>query len=154
MHRHWNCAATLWVVGGGDAKPYRNLARDLGLEKHVKFWGRLTNEQVRHKMREASLFCFPSLLTPNCMEQYGFALVEAMAHGLPVVACDSGSIREVCGEDGVYASSGNSYELAKGIARLLNDKTQALRSGERLQRRVFELFDSERQGQKMLEFIQ
>ena len=154
VHRHWNCAATLRVIGGGDAKPYQKLARKLGLEKYVEFWGPMANEQVRLKMQEASLFCFPSLLSPNWMEQYGFALVEAMAHGLPVVAFDSGSIREICGEDGVYASAGNSYELAKGIAGLLHNKTQAVHCGQRLQRRVSELFDAQRQGQKLLELIQ
>jgi glycosyltransferase involved in cell wall biosynthesis len=154
VHHHWKCPASLWVAGGGDANPYRKLARELGLEKHVEFLGPLSQLDVRQKMRLANLFCFPSLLSPNWMEQYGFALVEAMAHGLPVVAFDSGSVREICGEDGVYASAGNAYELAKGIAHLLSDKMQASRSGERLQRRTFELFDAELQGRKMLEFIQ
>jgi glycosyltransferase involved in cell wall biosynthesis len=153
LHRQLNLTANLWVVGGGKSAPYQRLAKDLGLEQQVTFWSQLSNEMVRRKMREADLFCFPSLLSTNWMEQFGFALVEAMAHGLPVVAFDSGSIREICGEDGVYASAGNAYALAQGIAKLITDSACAAAVGQRLRSRAFQEFDAEKQGMKMLEII-
>lgn len=145
--------ADLWVIGGGNQAPFRALAKKLGLEERVSFLGTLSNSEVRAKMGEADAFCFPSLLSPNWMEQYGFAVVEAMAHGVPVVAFDSGSIREVCGEDAVYASAGNSHSLAEKIAQLIENRDDSVVRGKRLRERALREFDSDTQGRKMFEAI-
>lgn len=145
--------ADLWVIGGGDETPFEALAEELGLQDRVMFLGTLSNAEVRAKMAKADLFCFPSLISPNWMEQYGFAMVEAMAQGLPVVAFDSGSIREICAEDAVYASTGNAHSLAEGIARLMNNSGDSVVRGKRLQERAFREFDAEVQGRKMLAAI-
>lgn len=104
-------------------------------------------------METADLFCFPSLVSPSWMEQFGFALVEAMAHALPVVAFDSGSIREICGDDGIYASTGNAFSLAEGLATVLRDARLARERGHRLQLRAFKEFDADCQGTKMLKAL-
>jgi glycosyltransferase involved in cell wall biosynthesis len=143
--------ADLWVIGGGDQAPFKAMAESLGLRERVSFLGTLSNSEVRAKMAEADVFCFPSLLSPNWMEQYGFAVVEAMAHGLPVVAFDSGSIREVCGEDAVYASAGNAHSLAEWIARLIEQREDSVVRGKRLRERALLEFDADMQGRKMLE---
>jgi glycosyltransferase involved in cell wall biosynthesis len=143
----------VWVIGGGNRSPFEALARRLGLGDRVSFFGALSNSEVRRKMTEADLFCFPSLVSPNWMEQYGFAVVEAMAQGLPVVAFDSGSIREICGEDAVYASTGNADSLAEAIARLIGNPGDSVIRGKRLQDRALREFDSDKQGCRMLEAI-
>ena len=51
--------------------------------------------------QSADLFFFPSLTTPTWEEQYGMALVEAMACGLPIVASNTGAIPEVVGSQGL-----------------------------------------------------
>lgn len=145
--------ADLWVIGGGDKAPFEASTEELNLRERVRFLGTLNNTEVRGKMAEADLFCFPSLLTPSWMEQYGFAVVEAMAHGLPVVAFDSGSIREICGEDAVYASTGNAHSLAEGIARILECRADALARGKKLRQRAVLEFDADQQGKRMLEEI-
>jgi len=143
----------LWVIGAGEKAPFEALADKLSLRERVFFLGTLSNAEVRAKMAEADLFCFPSLVSPNWMEQYGFAVVEAMAHGLPVVAFDSGSIREICAEDAIYASTGNTHSLAEGIAKLLHNRGDSVVRGKRLQERALREFDADRQGRKMLEAI-
>lgn len=145
--------ADVWVIGGGDQAPFETLAEKLGLRARVSFLGTLSNFEVRAKMAEADVFCFPSLISPNWMEQYGFALVEAMAQGLPVVAFDSGSIREICGENAVYASTGSAHSLAEGIAQLIENRTDSLMRGQRLQDRALREFDADVQGRKVLEAV-
>jgi glycosyltransferase involved in cell wall biosynthesis len=153
LRRQKQLDANLWVVGGGDRVLFEALAEKLGLRERVSFLGTLSNSEVRAKMAEADVFCFPSLLSPNWMEQYGFAVVEAMAQGLPVVAFDSGSIREVCGEDAVYASAGNVHSLAEGISQVIENRDEFVVRGKRLRERVLREFDADCQGRKMLEAI-
>jgi len=148
-----NIPVRLRITGAGDASAFQSLAKNMRLNDCVEFLGSLKNAAVRQQMQNADLFCFPSLLSPNWTEQFGFALVEAMAHGLPVVAFDSGAIREICGQDGVYASAGNAFSLAEGLATLIRNESDALSRGQRLQRRALTEFDAEEQGRKMLEAI-
>jgi glycosyltransferase involved in cell wall biosynthesis len=145
--------AVLWVVGGGSAAPFQKLAESLGLGDRVKFFGSLPNGEVREKMGAADLYCQPSLVTPNWMEQFGFAMVEAMASGLPVAAFDSGSIREVAGEDAVYGTVGDPASLAEALGELLRNPVKARARGERLRQRAAREFDADRQGAKMLAAI-
>lgn len=143
----------LWVIGGGDKAPFKALTEELGLQQRVQFLGIVSNEEVREKMAAADVFCFPSLLTPNWMEQYGFVLVEAMAHGLPAVTFDSGSIREICGEDAVYASTGNAHSLAEAIGWVIENRAEAQERGRKLRQRAFREFDADQQGKRMLHAI-
>ena len=75
------------------------LARQPDVAPWVKFLGPLGQQQVQELYREGDLFVFP----PLC-ESFGHPMVEAMAHGLPIVASDTPVNREICGEAAVYFS--------------------------------------------------
>jgi glycosyltransferase involved in cell wall biosynthesis len=49
-------------------------------------------------------------------EQFGYVLAEGMAAGLPVLAADSGAIREVVGDSGVFFQPGDWMGLARALA--------------------------------------
>ena len=147
-----NLPVQLSVIGVDEAV-VRPFLRKLGLCAEVKCFGRLKNYEVREKMKEADVFCFPSLLSRTWSEQFGFAMVEAMAHALPVVAFDSGCIREICGPNGIYASAGNSLSLAEALATAIRNPTESAGRGERLRQRVLQEFNAETQGKRMLEFL-
>lgn len=145
--------AELEVIGvePGDCS---DLVRELGLSGHVHFLGKVPNKEVRSRMRHATVFCAPSLLSPTWTEQFGFAMVEAMAHGMPVVAFDSGSIREICGESGVYASAGNAAALAEALRKLLLNPPEARRRGSALLTRCQREFNAQVQGVKLLAVLE
>lgn len=65
--------------------------------------------------QSADLFFFPSLTTPTWEEQYGMALVEAMACGLPIVASNTGAIPEVVGSQGLLFDP---HEVADAVKKL------------------------------------
>ncbi|WP_306533206.1 glycosyltransferase family 4 protein [Geobacter sp.] len=71
--------AFLLVVGQGDAAPFLRLARKLGVDDHLKFYGG-RNDVPRF------LFGADLLLQPSYYENTGTAIVEAIVAGLPVLA--------------------------------------------------------------------
>ncbi len=54
--------------------------QELGLINKVIFHGE--TKDIHSKLSQASIFCFPS-----AFEGFSLALLEALAHGLPVIAC-------------------------------------------------------------------
>ena len=62
------------------------------------------------------LFAFPSLL-----ESFGFSLVEGMAKGLPIVAADTASNREIAGEAAVFFPPTDAEALAGIIGELIDN---------------------------------
>jgi glycosyltransferase involved in cell wall biosynthesis len=92
------------------------LARQPDVAPWVEFLGPLGRQQVQELYREGDLFVFPSLC-----ESFGHPTVEAMAHGLPIVASDTPVNREICGEAAVYFSPLNPEDLARQIRLLAAD---------------------------------
>ncbi len=83
--------ARLIMIGDG---PHRGeleqRASAIGDGSHVKFTGALDQSQLGAYYRNADAFVFTSLT-----ETQGLVLVEALAHGLPVVAVDCPVTREI-----------------------------------------------------------
>jgi glycosyltransferase involved in cell wall biosynthesis len=65
------------------------------------------------QLARMAVLVMPSLSRPNWKEQFGRAAVEAMAAGVPVVAYDSGSLREVVGDAGVLVPEGDADALGR-----------------------------------------
>jgi glycosyltransferase involved in cell wall biosynthesis len=71
----------------------------------------------------AAVFCFPSLL-----EGFGFPVVEAMAHGTPVVTSTGTSTEELVADDaGVAVAPTDVDAIADAISRVLTDEALAAR---------------------------
>ncbi len=88
--------AELWIAGTGSLREtleQRTCA--LGLQKNVRFVGFLSQQEIHHVLQAADIFVLPSREEP-----FGIVLLEAMAHGLPVIASDVGGIPEVVPKNG------------------------------------------------------
>ena len=86
----------LTIVGEGSEKlNLEAITSDLGLTEQVHFTGNLPLDQVSHIVRQAHVFCLPSV-----RESGGAVLLEAMAVGRPVIAIDFGGPAEIV-DDGV-----------------------------------------------------
>jgi len=137
--------ATLTLAGSGPLeRQLRALTRTLGLEDRVRFPGFVPHEQVPELLREADCFVMSSRVSASG-DRDGIpnVILEAMAHGLPVVGTDVSGIGEVVqdGITGVLTPPENARALAAGIARLLGDRELALAMARAGQRQVLERFD-------------
>ncbi|MDB6115621.1 MAG: hypothetical protein JWM88_3313 [Verrucomicrobia bacterium] len=85
------------VLGDGNHRAHcEALSRDLGLQDSVRFEGYVPAAEVAAYYRSSSLAVFSSVWP----EPFGLSGLEALRHGLPVVAFDVGGVREWL-EDGV-----------------------------------------------------
>lgn len=88
---------------------------NMGLSEHVKFKGRITDEELNDCYQRAEIFTFPSLL-----EGYGMVIVEAMSRGVPVIAFNNSampySIED--GVNGLLAENRNAHSFAEKILAL------------------------------------
>lgn len=72
--------------------------------------------QLAAAYRGADVFVLPSIY-----EGFGFPMLEAMAHGVPVVAARSSSLPEVGGDAALYFDPRSARDLAEQLRRVLRD---------------------------------
>jgi len=122
-------------VVSGDPVPERP-----GLRVH-----RLSREDPRllELHQQADVLCLPTL-----GDSMGWALIEAMACGTPVLSTEVGAIPELLdhGRRGVLVERGNPRELRLAIMGLLADESLRTRLAERALLAVAERFDARKQG--------
>jgi glycosyltransferase involved in cell wall biosynthesis len=125
-------------IGGGDhLAECKNLARELGLERFVRFTG--FRGDVRPYVRDFDVAVVPSVYEDPLPR----AVIEAMALGVPVVATDVGGIAEMLsGGGGVLVPPRDVPALAEAMLRYLRDDTLRARDGARARERVVAEFDA------------
>ena len=109
--------ASFTIVGDGDQrKNLEKLVADLGLTGRVQFTGRVTDEELRGNLTDATVFVIASIA-----ELQSIATMEAMASGLPIVAADAMALPHLVhhGENGYLFQAGNDRELAEGLTKIL-----------------------------------
>ena len=105
---------TLDIVGEGVEEPlYRQLIKEYHLENRIHIHP--FTSHVQQYYHEAQVYVLSSR-----WEGFGLVLVEAMAHGLPVVSSDLPTSKEIMGDFGLYFINGD----VNGMARQMHAATQ------------------------------
>jgi glycosyltransferase involved in cell wall biosynthesis len=113
------------VVGDGPERPsLQTLASNLGIADRVTFTG--IRSDVDEILRLSDVFVLPSRT-----EAFPNVILEAMASGLPVVATDVGSVRELVdeGKTGYRVPPNDPEALSQVVCGLLHDAETARRLG-------------------------
>lgn len=97
------------IVGEGvEEEMYKSLITQYRLENRVHIHPFTNNVQEFYS--NAQVYVLSSR-----WEGFGLVLVEAMAHGLPVISSDLPTSKEIMGDFGIYFKNGNVWELAKKL---------------------------------------
>ena len=125
------CAASvpqirLVVIGGGDRETeLRDLARELGIDSRTTFLG--IRRDVPDLLPGLDVACLSSV-----HEGVPITLIEAMAAGLPIVATDCGSVRDMVedGEQGFVVPVGDVENFADRLQRLAHARAVTYPAGQ------------------------
>jgi glycosyltransferase involved in cell wall biosynthesis len=132
------------ILGEGNHRRYcQRLCARLNLADRVQFRGFVPSNELQKFYADASVFVVPSVWP----EPFGMAGPEAMRYGLPVVAFDSGGIKEwlIHGENGFLAPWMDTGCFAARIEELLRNKQLARQMGGHGRERVNRVYSASRQ---------
>jgi glycosyltransferase involved in cell wall biosynthesis len=140
---------TLTVAGDGPLRErLEGLARELGIAEQVAFLGRRSD--IERLLPQHRIYVHSSL-----MDNFPFAVIEALRAGLPVVTSQVGGIPEMIGSDGAgrFWDPNDAEGGARVLAGLLEDKA-ALSNVARQARLRFETkYDAVVAGDQLARFL-
>jgi len=122
----------LRLIGAGDATvvdELRSRAAAAGCRELIDVAGQVGHEELPDRLARARVFAAPSIYEAGP----GFACLEAMACGLPVVACAGSGVAEVVrdGDTGVLVEPRDVDALAEALRRLFENPDAAAAMGQR-----------------------
>ena len=123
-----------FILGGGKLEnELRQLARDWDVEETVIFAGKRYSAIPYIKSFDIGVLTSDS-------EGFSNVILEYMAAGIPVIATDVGGNRELIENEytGVLVPQGDYKAIARGICKLLSDKSRRGRMGQEARRVVRE----------------
>ena len=120
------------------------LIKKLNLEKRVNFFSNLTQEELRISYCRAELAIIPSLY-----EGFGFAAIEAMACGVPLISTSGGALPEVVKDAGIIIPPKNVKEIYNSIDLLLSSPDRAKDFAEKALKRANSKFSWEAVAKKL-----
>jgi UDP-glucose:(heptosyl)LPS alpha-1,3-glucosyltransferase len=129
---------TSGVTRSGYLKELKGLVQKLNLNRKVSFTGKKTQEELKTYYTMADIFVYPSKY-----ENFGQPLLEAGAHGLPLVATPVGVAREIIidGKTG-YLTSDDPKAISDHI-HLLQDGNLRQQMGTQIKNLIRKNFDWE-----------
>ncbi|MDD1620150.1 MAG: glycosyltransferase [Methylococcaceae bacterium] len=135
----WSGLANQTVLKVAGAGPLEALLQD---KPNIEALGRQNATEVSQLMRRAAFLVLPS----EWYEGFPLVLVEAFAHGLPVLASRLGSMADIIedSETGLLFSPGDAKDLADKAKWLFENPQQAQKLGENARNTFLAKYTAER----------
>jgi starch synthase len=122
------------VIGGEkrDGIDYEGAVRTCRPGQRIVVTGRLEDNEVAAVFRRSDVFVFPTLA-----DTFPLVVLEAMSHGLPVIASNVGGIpHQLAADCGVLVPPGEIDALVDAIAVMADDPSRSRAMGENARCRV------------------
>jgi len=136
------------LAGEGDLRPeLEHLIAELGLQEHVKLWGKVTDIPGFLARLDVAVLCSRSEGASN-------AILEYMAAGRAIVATAVGGTSQLIDEgiNGLLAPPREPEALASALLQLLREPALAARLGNAARQRVRERYDARKRARRFEEF--
>jgi colanic acid/amylovoran biosynthesis glycosyltransferase len=115
------------IIGSGPfLEELVSLSQELQIEKHVNFLGAKNQQEIIKQLHQADLFFLPSEA-----EALPVVLMEALACGLPALATNVGSVKELVleRENGFIAKPKDVQSLTDKLKQLIDKKDEWIHMG-------------------------
>ena len=137
----------LIIVGSGPPRIRAQIDRlvlSSKVGRKIKFLGGINYSLMPKIHNLADIFVLPSIATRSWEEQFGYALVEAMACGKPVLSTSTGSIPEVVkdGATGILVNPNDPHALKGILQELILNKTKRKALGKKGREWVLQKFEA------------
>ena len=145
----------VWVVGDTSGRQnsvdVRKLAKDLGIESWVSFFGELSGNALKAIYRSCDVFCAPSREDQfGTSEGFPTVLMEAMAFGKPVITTNHVEIPRIVPE--IIVEENDVQGLARAIHSLYLSEELRRKQGK-TNREIAEKTFSPRNAQRTAEIL-
>jgi len=113
-------------------------AKHLGVRDNIVFTGYYPDKKLPKLYQAADVFAFSTFY-----EHHPFAVLEALATGLPVVTTTVGGIAETIetGKNGLLVKPSNTKQFSEALMYLLEHKAEADEMGIRARKTIVEQYD-------------
>ena len=143
------------LLGSGpDRARLVDLTRQLHLADRVRFLPWRPSSQLPEYCHSIDVLVLPSRTKSNWKEQFGRALVDAMACGVPVIGSNSGEIPNVIGDAGLIFPEGDVDALSEHLIKLQNNPALRADLAKRGRQRVLDHFTQAQIARKTYEVYQ
>lgn len=148
---------TIYVLigRGEESDNLKRLARDKKIEKNVIFINDADDRARDCWLKLADMFIMVSREISGDFEGFGIVYLEANLAGKPVIAGDSGGVKDavISGYSGILVDPNNNSEIAQAIKKLLSDGDFSYKLGQNGQKRAIKDFSWEEQAKRFYNFL-
>jgi glycosyltransferase involved in cell wall biosynthesis len=111
----WKLVLAGSTAGFGAADILSRIERSR-MAAHIRLSGYVTAAELKDLYQRASIFAFPSL-----DEGFGIPVLEAMAHGVPVITSNRSALPQVAGDAAILTNPYDPDAISFELARLMQD---------------------------------
>lgn len=122
-----------FIIGRGEEEnDYRLRISNYGLEKFVEILTNISDEEKYTWLDLGDIFIMPAREISGDVEGFGIVYLEANIYGKPVIAGDSGGVRDavIDGLNGLLVNPENINEITNTIVKLAKDENFRKQMGE------------------------
>nr|MBU1327696.1 glycosyltransferase family 4 protein [Candidatus Omnitrophota bacterium] len=95
-------------------KEYENSA----FKNDIIFKGYVSDQELAELYKNASVFVYPSFY-----EGFGFPILEAFGHGVPVITSKTSSCGEIAGDSALLVNPERYQEIAEAVLKIINSES-------------------------------